>query len=335
MPEIYEILKQAREKNGFTIDDLSERTKIRKSIIINIEQGNFEDFQEVYLKAFIRSLAKELKIIQSTEFIEAYKAIPKNFTPKKSIPSEKETKVKLEQNQKAEAAQKQRNKIVVSDADSTQTASTNFTSYKPQKDISKIFSKKPKFNANFYIYSALILFIAIVLFVTFYPLSKDNSIEPVKLDTAKTPSTLEVKSNNSTTQDIIHYFKSSDSLTLKAEALDTVWVNILIDKTKKASVSYLLPHQTYQCSALNEFKVSHGNASKIKFFLNDKPLQPFASAGFIAKDVVITRDSVFIPNKRKLDTLKIYKKPKAKPDKTEFRMVEPSSLDDILKRKSK
>ncbi len=335
MSEISDILKQARENKGLSIDELSDRTKIRKSIIINIEESNFEDFQDVYLKAFIRSLAKELKIIETPEFIEAYKNFTKTLSTKKTTTSDKDIKNKLETENKKETSQKPRHKLVVSDLEAIEPTPNPITSYKPKKDISKIFSKKPKLTANFYIYTSLIIFIAIVLFVTFYPFSKENSIEPVSLDTVKTPNTLEVKSSNSATNDIMQYFKSSDSLNLKVEALDTVWVSILIDKTKKAPISYMMPNQSFQVSALNEFKISHGNASRIKFYLNDKLLQPFAPSGFIAKDVVITRDSVYIPYNRKSDTLRVYKKTKQKDDKKEFRMVEPSNIDDLLKKNTK
>lgn len=54
-------LKDKREENGLSIEEVAEDLKMRPSQIISIEEGNTEDFKDVfYLKYFIRDYAKYL-----------------------------------------------------------------------------------------------------------------------------------------------------------------------------------------------------------------------------------------------------------------------------------
>ena len=54
-------LKEKREENGLSIDEVSEDLKMRPSQISSIEEGRTEDFKDVfYLKYFIRDYAKYL-----------------------------------------------------------------------------------------------------------------------------------------------------------------------------------------------------------------------------------------------------------------------------------
>ena len=54
-------LKEKREENGLSIEEVSEDLKMRPSQISSIEEGRTEDFKDVfYLKYFIRDYAKYL-----------------------------------------------------------------------------------------------------------------------------------------------------------------------------------------------------------------------------------------------------------------------------------
>ncbi len=58
MIEIGRQLREAREKNNLTIEQVEEMTRIREKYIRAIENGDFYLIpEEVYLKGFIRSLA--------------------------------------------------------------------------------------------------------------------------------------------------------------------------------------------------------------------------------------------------------------------------------------
>lgn len=61
MKNIGQKLKDKREENGLSIEEVAEDLKMRPSQIMSIEDGKKEDFQDVfYLKYFIRDYAKYL-----------------------------------------------------------------------------------------------------------------------------------------------------------------------------------------------------------------------------------------------------------------------------------
>jgi cytoskeletal protein RodZ len=63
MKTVGEILKESREAQGLTLDDVSKRTKIKRSYIESIEAGEYEGLpDDVYVQGFIRSYASCLGI---------------------------------------------------------------------------------------------------------------------------------------------------------------------------------------------------------------------------------------------------------------------------------
>ena len=56
-------LKEEREKQGYSIEDIANTLKIRKKYIISIENGDYSDIPgEVYLNGYIKSYCYFLKI---------------------------------------------------------------------------------------------------------------------------------------------------------------------------------------------------------------------------------------------------------------------------------
>lgn len=62
MVPFYEILKQNRESQGLTVDQISDRTKINKDIISAIEAGDLYILPKTYLRLFLKAYALEIKI---------------------------------------------------------------------------------------------------------------------------------------------------------------------------------------------------------------------------------------------------------------------------------
>lgn len=58
MKTFSEELREAREAKGLTLEELSEKTKIRLNILKAIETGDFELLPQTYIKGFIRSYAQ-------------------------------------------------------------------------------------------------------------------------------------------------------------------------------------------------------------------------------------------------------------------------------------
>lgn len=314
MSKISQILTEARESRGWSIEELSDRTKIRKTIIINIEKGNFEEFQEVYLRAFIRNLAKELKIFDKPEFIEAYNELTKT-SQRKTKTEEPKTKLVFDDD-------------AISSSYQTASPKPEISSYNPKSDAFKLFKSKPKININFIIYTVLFLLIGFLLFITFYPLSNaDEQIPEQGISAADTEkkNTIENKNDDNNQNNLLQIFQKSDSLRLNAQVTDSVWINILIDNKQKVQ-AILLPNQNYSWSAKEQFKVTHGNAGSIKLWLEDKELEPFAPPGYIAKDVIITKNEIINPNYKRIDSIRKSRKKKQEENKIEFRLIEPSPI---------
>lgn len=330
MPNISQILKNARLEQNLSIAEISDKTKIRRVIVENLEIGNFEDFQDVYLKAFIRSLAKELKILENVDFLEAYK---EQFAPKEVIAITDDSENEEMKTELRKKAEKPRRVIKIEDEENKVSYPTNImtetSSFNPKNNISKLFKSRPKVNSNLVIYSAIIFFLLIILLITFWPLSNSYEPETPKLQNKTNSETIEIGEDNSE-KSLLDFFKQSDSLYLKAEVTDTVWFSMIIDKHIKVQTS-LVPTQTYLWTAGEQFQVTHGNAGRIKLYLNDKLLSPFSPPGYVAKDVIILKDKIINNNSQRVDSVRNQKKKKEKPSEPEFRFIEPSDLDDFNK----
>ncbi len=314
MSKISQILTQARESKGWSIEELSDRTKIRKTIIINIEKGNFEEFQDVYLRAFIRNLAKELKIFDNPEFTEAYNELIK-ANQRKTKTEDPKTKLVFDDE-------------TISSSYQTTLPKPEISTYNPKSNAFRLFKSKPKININFVIYTILFLLLGFLLFVTFYPMSNaDEQIPEHGISAAETEKTsgTENKNEDENQNNLLQFFQQNDSLHLNAQVTDSVWINILIDNKQKVQ-AILLPNQNYTWSAKEQFKVTHGNAGSIKLWLEDKELEPFAPPGYIAKDVIITKNEIINPNYKRIDSLRKNKKKQQDNDKIEFRLIEPSPI---------
>ena len=86
-------LKEKREENGVSIEEVAEDLKMRPSQIISLEEGKKEDFKDVlFLKYFIRDYAKYLGL-NGEELVDEFNEFLFDFTSK--IPLEEIEKAKL------------------------------------------------------------------------------------------------------------------------------------------------------------------------------------------------------------------------------------------------
>ena len=93
MNEIGLKLKEKREENGVSIEEVAEDLKMRPSQIISLEEGKKEDFKDVlFLKYFIRDYAKYLGL-DGEELVDEFNEFLFDFTSK--IPVEEIEKAKL------------------------------------------------------------------------------------------------------------------------------------------------------------------------------------------------------------------------------------------------
>lgn len=98
MKEIGLKLKEKREENGVSIEEVAEDLKMRPSQIVSLEEGKKEDFKDVlFLKYFIRDYAKYLGL-NGEELVDEFNEFLFDFTSK--IPVEDIEKAKLENTNK-------------------------------------------------------------------------------------------------------------------------------------------------------------------------------------------------------------------------------------------
>ncbi len=63
MPTVAETLRQARQANGLSLNQVAEITKIRTDHLRALEEGNYNVFDApVYIRGFVRTYAKLLKL---------------------------------------------------------------------------------------------------------------------------------------------------------------------------------------------------------------------------------------------------------------------------------
>jgi cytoskeletal protein RodZ len=63
MPTVSEQLRQARETQALTVEQVAEATKIKSDHVRALDDGNFEAFTApVYIKGFVRSYSNLLKL---------------------------------------------------------------------------------------------------------------------------------------------------------------------------------------------------------------------------------------------------------------------------------
>ena len=86
-------LKEKREENGVSVEEVAEDLKMRPSQIISLEEGKKEDFKDVlFLKYFIRDYAKYLGL-DGEAMVDEFNEFLFDFTSK--IPVEEIEKAKL------------------------------------------------------------------------------------------------------------------------------------------------------------------------------------------------------------------------------------------------
>ena len=86
-------LKEKREENGVSIEEVAEDLKMRPSQIVSLEEGKKEDFKDVlFLKYFIRDYAKYLGL-DGEELVDDFNEFLFDYTSK--IPLEEIEKAKL------------------------------------------------------------------------------------------------------------------------------------------------------------------------------------------------------------------------------------------------
>ncbi|MBU0475233.1 MAG: DUF4115 domain-containing protein [Bacteroidetes bacterium] len=258
-----EELKKKRELLGITINDIHEKTRIDKKYLEEIEKGNFGIMPDVYMRAFIRKYADAIDC-NVDGIIKRYEAACSGKNLDETVTNEEE---KIPQN------------IISIDNHEP----SNYDENVKQNEVTAK-------NYNPFIIVGFVVFVVIVgafYFTILKPSNGEIIVEPKVEDILKQRSI----EKDTSRFDLIGEPKikpdevSSDSLSLKINALDTVWFRIETDKTKKDEF-ILYPERSKTLTAKSQIDILIGNAGGIEFILNGKKLEFDGKKGEIRNVIV-------------------------------------------------
>jgi cytoskeletal protein RodZ len=144
----------------------------------------------------------------------------------------------------------------------------------------------------YFVYGGLFIsFLAIIYFTFFY---EPEEIKP--LETIKTSDTLQVKT--STASETKQTILPQDSIKLEFIAIDTVWINIIIDN-RISEKMVLYPNNKKVWKGMNSFRFTLGNAGGVIIRRNDEQLPQLSKERVVIKNVIVTRDKFYVESPAK------------------------------------
>lgn len=249
--------KSARGKKKLSLEEVSQKTKIRLHIIQAFEDGNFAVLPPVYAKSFLITYSKFLDI----PFDEINEELEELFKAKTPEP----VQINIPEDEK----NAKDNNII--------------TKYNLAKD------DKTKI-INWLIYSILFIGIILVIYFSFFStpeINNDNLNGNINSEIETSDTTIIKPTENN----LFEFIEEPDSVILQAKANDSAWLKISIDG-KKTEQTYLYPKSEKRWSAANYFVLTLGNAGAVEFTRNGLALQPLGALGTVVRNVKITADTI-------------------------------------------
>lgn len=295
MSEIGEILKQARIKNGYSIEDINRHTKIRYHIIQAIEDGNYSLLPPVYMKSFISDYMEFLGLNDNIEEVIS-ELFPKD--KKQILASESYHNLEKESNKE----------------------------YNYNEIFSKKRRKKDFFNKTsismYALYLSILLIIVAVLYFAFFRDKDETDTENIPSPTEST----QVIADEALIEKVDTY---NDSMSIKIYAKDTVWIRLSNDAGSQRQ-TILYPGNEVQMKAWEFFTFSSDRADKIDVYRNDELLPKLNNQGSAVRNIKITRTDIVSPTSVYADsTIKKRKaiKKKKEEEKEKPYILQPSIIN--------
>lgn len=255
-----EELRKARESQNISLDDLTAATRISKKFLKAIEDGEFSMLPQIYIRAFIRDYAREVGL-NADDVIKKYEQV--------TMPS--------------------------SDGE-TQKITT--TSVQPAKV--RLPRRAGATQSTVLILTAVILIGALVAAILFFNSEKKSDVKEIPFQSVieeegkpqiSKPDTTRLIGPELPNFDSTLSYISGDSLILYASATESAWISVIMDEKVKREI-LLLPNQSTQWKAVNQFKITIGSAGSTIFKLNDKVIGAIGKRGAVVRDYVLTKKSL-------------------------------------------
>lgn len=168
------------------------------------------------------------------------------------------------------------------------SAVKNKSTFLHQQKVKKIRNSYYQLNKVIYfVYFTLFLGMLVIIYFTFFHSTQESTIFHER---NLKPDTLIIGKEK--TQMVQPSIKT-DSISLEIKAIDTVWLNIIIDN-KFSDKVILFPGNEKQWRGMNFFRLTIGNAGGVVIKRDGREIPPLGKRGVVVKSVTITRDQVFI-----------------------------------------
>jgi transcriptional regulator with XRE-family HTH domain len=250
-----EELREAREKSGLSLQQMSMKTRVDIKFLEAIDKGDFAFLPEPYVKAFLKDYAKMVGLDEN-------KTIQKYEAAKKGKQIEETTEAEPEFIEKKTIPHK---KVQTYDA----------TPPKPSPERDSKLKKNIVLNGLIVGGGILLIFIIYLIFI------KDSD----EIVVAEKPIEEIIEDNQhrfeEPNQNTVDNAQPSDSMTLTVLSSDTSWVQIIYDDKNQEEFT-LFPNSQKTIKAENNFKIALGNSGVIKFQVNNKPLNYSGKEGSVA-----------------------------------------------------
>ncbi|MGD1005967.1 MAG: helix-turn-helix domain-containing protein [Ignavibacteriaceae bacterium] len=260
-----EELKEARINKELSLQQIAARTRIDLKFLENLENGNFAFLPELYIKAFIREYAKLVGLDEKIT-LKKFDAAKRSKAYDELGNTEDDTKkLKLEEVKQSKPQ---------SDTPSYTPTFEAFDSSNQQTETSSELAKKKKLLIGIAI--GIVIIFAIVYFA-FIKESSDIIVSEKPYDQVQKDNEerFTTETQKPAVADSIFVVKS-DSLSLVLKSNDASWIKILIDGTKTEEFT-LFPNSYKEVKALNNYRMTIGNAGAIQIKLNNRPLNFFGN----------------------------------------------------------
>ena len=311
MESFGKILKQAREDQGFSLEDLASLTRIQENYLQALEEDRFEAMpQQVFARGFVRTYARALNM-DEVEVMRQF-AVASGSHYQHEEEEQEHAKQQIEESRKGKAnrnivvvliglvligllfvlPQEQSTTSVSDRPTTTQSKAVPISDSKsvtddPRKstdDLSGSATKtksneKPlpqKKTTNNRESGAPKPVIA----------AKPTPKPPVTPTASSIPATPERSVTNPVSENVES--GADDSIILNLEASEITWVVVSVDDGDPLE-ALLQPGEKVQWHAQDHFIVTLGNAGGVKVHVDGKPRGPFGKPGTVVRDVMIRR----------------------------------------------
>jgi hypothetical protein len=268
-----EELKEARLKSGITLQQMSTRTRIDIKFLEAIDNGDFIFLPEPYVKAFLKDYARivgldENKTIQKFEAAKKGKLIEEVPKLREEEPDKQEGKTGEPDKPEVKSASSQ----VYDAAPSETTANTSPDMTRRNIILGSIIGG-----------SILVLGLIYLVFLRNGSeiIVAEKPIEEVIEDNQQRYVDEESGLDTAGGGQMI----SPDSISLTILSEDTTWIRIIFDENRSEEF-ILFPNSQKIVRTKNNYKITIGNPSGIKFQLNNKPLNFTWGKGTVASILI-------------------------------------------------